>query len=312
MNKENKILVTGGNGFLGKPVCKLLKQKGYNNIITFSSSQYNLTEEKNVIKLFKDNPSIDMVIHLAGDTGGIGYNRKHPGASFDNNAIINTLVQKHSRVNNVKKFVGIGTVCSYPKFSPLPFKEENLWDGFPEETNAAYGLAKKMMLVQSQAYRQEYNFNGVHLLMINLYGPEDNFDLDNSHVIAALIRKFIEAKNKNLEKVTLWGDGSPTREFLFVEDAAEAIILATEKYNSSDPVNIGSGQEISIKDLANLIKKIVGYDGEIIWDKTKPNGQPRRCLNTEKAKKEFGFEAKTNLEEGIKKTVEWYKGINNE
>lgn len=307
MYKGNKILITGGQGFLGRVLVKSLEKKGYNNLITFSRKEYDLTKESDVKMLFSDNPNVDVVLHLAGDTGGIGYNKKHPGKIFLNNIMINTLMQEYSRLNNVKKFVGVGTVCSYPKFTDVPFKEEDLWQGYPEETNAAYGLSKKMMLVQSQAYRQEYNFNGIHLLMINLYGPEDDFDLENSHVIAGLIRKFVEAKEKNQNEVVLWGDGSPSREFLYVDDAAEAIILAMEKYNSSEPVNIGSGQEITIKDLAELIKKIVGFNGKIVCDTTKPNGQPRRGLNTKKAEKLFGFKARISLEDGLKKTIEWYQ-----
>ena len=309
MSKSNKILITGGTGFLGRVVVRLMKKKGYNNLIIFSSKDYDLTKESYVKKLFNDHADIDIVVNLAGNIGGIGYNLRNPGSLFYNNIMMNTLMQEYSRINNVKKFVGIGTVCSYPNFSPSPFKEEDLWNGYPEETNAAYGLSKKMMLVQSQAYRQEYNFNGIHLLMISLYGPEDNFDLENSCVIAALTRKFTEAKRRNEADVILWGDGSPSREFLYVDDAAEAIILAMERYNSAEPVNIGSGQEITIKNLAELIKKIVDFKGEIVWDKSKPNGQLQRSLDTKKAEKEFGFKAKTSLEEGLRKTIKWYQSV---
>lgn len=308
--KESKILITGGTGFLGKALVKLLKAKGYHNLITFSRKDYNLIKEADVLRLFEDFLNIDAVLHLAGDGGGIGYYREHPGKIFYNCTMMNTLVQEYSRINNVKKFVGVGTVCSYPKLTPLPFKEEDLWNGYPEETNAAYGLSKKMMLVQSQAYRQEYNFNGVHLLMISMYGPEDDFDLEKSRVIAALIRKFIEAKSRNEAEVVLWGDGSPSREFLYVDDAAEAIILAMERYNSAEPVNIGSEQEITIKELGELIKKIVDFKGKIVWDKNKPNGQQQRGIDTKKAEKEFGFKAKTSLEEGLRKTIKWYQSVN--
>jgi GDP-L-fucose synthase len=219
---------------------------------------------------------------------------------------MNTLLQHYSYVNNVKKFVGVGSVCAYPKFTEIPFKEENLWDGYPEETNASYGISKKVMLEQSKSYKDQYNFNSIHLLMINLYGPNDDFDLENSHVIPALIRKFTEAKIKNKEQVIAWGDGSPTREFMYVEDAARGILLAAEKYDESEPVNLGSGMEISIKELTNLIKDLVKFEGEIIWDKSKPNGQPRRCLDVSKSKKEFGFEAEVNFKEGLRKTIDWY------
>lgn len=307
MEKSNRILITGGTGFLGRVVVRLIKKKGYNNLIVFSSKDYDLRKESNVKKLFNDHAKIDIVVHLAGDVGGIGYNFKNPGSLFYNNAMMNTLVQEYSRINNIKKFVGVGSVCEYPKSLPLPFKEEGLWNGYPEEKNAAYGLSKKMMLVQSQAYRQQFNFNSIHLLMANLYGPENNFDLEDSHVISGLIKKFFDAKIKNEDKVILWGDGTPTREFLFVDDAAEAIILAMERYNSPEPVNIGSGEEISIKDLANLIKNLVGFKRKIVFDKTKPKGQPRRKLNNEKAKKELGFEAKISLEEGLRRTIKWYE-----
>ena len=307
--KDKKVLVTGGYGFLGKAVIKNLKEKGYNNIITFSRTDYDLIKEEDVKKLFEKNGPIDYVLHLAADVGGIGYNKAFPGSIYYNNLMMNILMQEYSRRNNVKKFVGIGSVCSYPKFTPVPFREEDLWNGYPEETNAGYGLSKKMMMLQSQLYKQEFDFNAVHLLMINLYGPEDNFDLEYGHVVPTLIMKFFNAKRNNDREVVLWGDGSPSREFLYVEDAAEAIISALEKYDSSDPVNIGAGREISIKELAELVKKYVGFEGEIIWDTSKPNGQPRRCLDVSKAEKEFGFKAKTDFEEGLRKTIEWYGGI---
>lgn len=307
MDKNSRILITGGQGFVGKFLCNKFREKEYTNLVTFSSSDYDLTNEEQVKKLFEDHKDIDVVVHLAADIGGIMYNKTYPGKSFYNNVMMNTLVQEYSRRNNVKKFVGVGSVCAYPKFVDIPFKEEDLWKGYPEETNASYGISKKMMLVQSQAYRQEFGFNAVHLLMINLYGPEDDFDLENSHVVSALIRKFVEAQEKGDNSVTLWGDGSPSREFLYIDDAAEAIVLAAENYDKPDPVNIGSGLEITIKNLAELIKELVGFEGEIIWDTSKPNGQPRRCLDVSKAKQEFGFSGKTDFKEGLKKTIEWYK-----
>jgi len=300
----DRILITGANGFLGKVLCKKLRLKGYNNLITFRIDEYDITKEKDVSELFKHKEHFDIVIHLAASVGGIGFNKKNPGKVYYDNIMMNTLMQEYSRRNKVSKFVGIGSVCAYPKFAAIPFKEENLWDGYPEETNASYGLAKKMMLVQSQAYRQQYGFNAIHLLMINLYGPDDNFDLENSHVIAALIRKFYEAKINKSEKVILWGDGSPSREFLYVEDAAEAIVLAMGKYNKPEPINIGSGEEIMIKELAIKIRGLIGFEGRIEWDTSKPNGQPRRCLDISKAKKEFGFIAKISLDNGLKKTIE--------
>jgi GDP-L-fucose synthase len=303
---ENKrVLLTGGYGFLGEVVYNKLTNK-CDEVIRFHSNEYDLTKEIEVKKLFNDKKNIDVVIHLAADVGGIEYNRKYPGSILYNNLMMNTLLQHYSYVNNVKKFVGVGSVCAYPKFTEIPFKEENLWDGYPEETNASYGISKKVMLEQSKSYKDQYNFNSIHLLMINLYGPNDDFDLENSHVIPALIRKFTEAKIKNKEQVIAWGDGSPTREFMYVEDAARGILLAAEKYDESEPVNLGSGMEISIKELTNLIKDLVKFEGEIIWDKSKPNGQPRRCLDVSKSKKEFGFEAEVNFKEGLRKTIDWY------
>lgn len=305
--KGKKILITGGHGFLGTQVVKQLQKCVQpHNLITFHKKDFDLRKEESVRRLFNVNKNIDIVIHLAGDVGGIGYNRKYPGQIFYNNISINTLTMEYARLSNVKKFVGIGSVCSYPKYAIPPFKEEDLWSGYPEETNAPYGLAKKMMLVQGQAYRQQYEFNAIHLLMINLYGPGDDFDPENSHVIAGLIRKFYTAKIEQKKEVILWGTGKATREFLYVEDAARAIILATELYNKPEPLNIGTGEEISIKDLANLVAKFIGFKGEIIWDTTKPDGQPRRCLDVSKAKKEIGFKAKTSLEEGLQKTIKWY------
>lgn len=248
----------------------------------------------------------DIVIHLAAKVGGIGYNLKYPGELFYDNLVLGVHLMEESRVAGVEKFVGVGTICSYPKFTPVPFKEEELWNGYPEETNAPYGLAKKMLLVQADAYRKQYGFNAISLLPVNLYGPRDNFEPESSHVIPALIKKCVYAKKNGDKNIIVWGDGSATREFLYVEDAAEAIILATEQYNKSDPVNIGAGKEISIRELTIKIAEFTGFNGKIIWDKTQPNGQPKRCLDTSKAKKEFGFEAKTSFEEGLKKTIDWY------
>lgn len=302
--KNQNVLVTGGAGFLGGFVIDKLKEET-DQIVIPRSKEYDLVEKENIIRLFKETkPSV--VIHLAAVVGGIGANLKKPGEFFYKNLMMGVQLMEQSRIFKVQKFVGLGTICAYPKFSPIPFKEEDLWNGYPEETNAPYGLAKKMMLVQSQAYREQYSFNSIFLLPVNLYGPKDNFDLESSHVIPALIRKFYEAKINKKDTVILWGDGTPTREFLFVEDCAEAIILATKKYNKSDPINIGSSKEISINNLAQLIAKKIGYSGDIIWDKSKPNGQPRRKLDTTKAEKLFGFKAKTDFEEGLDKTIEWY------
>lgn len=304
---NKKILVTGGAGFLGSFVIdNLIKKRRVSeeNIRIPRSADVDLRKWENCIKVVK---GIDIIIHLAGRGGGIGYNRKYPGSLFYDNIVMNTHLMEAARHENVEKFVGIGTVCSYPKYAPVPFKEENLWDGYPEETNAAYGLSKKMMLVQSQAYWQQYGFNSIHLLLVNLYGPRDNFDLESSHVIPALIRKFVDATRNKQDEVVVWGTGKASREFLYVEDAAEAIILATERYNKPDPVNIGSGKEITIRNLVNLIAELTGYTGKIVWDTSKPDGQPRRCLDTSKAKKEFGFEAKTDFREGLRRTIEWYK-----
>jgi len=304
--EDKKVVVTGGAGFLGSFVVEKLKERNPKDIFVPRSKEYDLREKEAIIRMYEDAKP-DIVIHLAATVGGIGANRKNPGKFFYDNAIMGIQLMEYARRYEVKKFVAIGTVCSYPKYTPVPFKEEDLWNGYPEETNAPYGLAKKMLLVQSQAYRQQYGFNSIFLIPVNLYGPRDNFDLETSHVIPAIIRKCIEAREKEEDKIVVWGDGSPTREFLYVEDAARAIILATEKYNESEPVNIGAGFEISIKGLVNLIAKLTGFKGKIIWDTTKPNGQPRRRLDVSKAKEKFGFEAKVGLEEGLRRTIEWYK-----
>lgn len=307
--KDKKVLITGGRGFLGKVVVRKLCERGLKkeDIIVFRRPDFDLRKEGDVKRLFALNRDIDTVIHLAGDTGGIGYNRKFPGTVFYNNIMMNTLLMEHARLGGVKKFVGIGSVCSYPKHAKVPFREENLWDGYPEETNASYGLAKKMMLAQSSAYREEFGLNAIHLLMINLYGPEDNFDPEYSHVVAALIRKFVEAGKEGKKEVAAWGTGNASREFLYVDDAADAIALAAEKYDKPDPINIGSGYEISIKDLAGLIARLAGFKGRVIWDTARPDGQPRRRLDVKKAEKELGFKAKTALEDGLRKTIEWYR-----
>jgi GDP-L-fucose synthase len=303
--KNKKILVTGAQGFLGKHLMSLLeKETSIKNIYTPNFDELDLREKENCTKAVK---GIDVVIHLAANVGGIGYNREKPGELFYDNAVMGIHLIEEARKAGVAKFVQVGTICAYPKFTPIPFKEENLWDGYPEETNAPYGLAKKMLLVQIQAYRQQYGFNAIYLLPVNLYGPGDNFDPKSSHVIPALARRFLEAKEKDQKEVVVWGSGKPTREFLYVEDAARAILAATQKYDKSDPVNLGSGKEISIKELANLINKLTGFKGNITWDRTKPDGQPRRMLDTTLAKKEFGFVAETPFEEGLKKTIKWYQ-----
>lgn len=301
-----RVLVTGGAGFLGSRVVEKLKEHGCQNIFVPRSKDYDLVQMEAVKRLYKDSKP-DIVIHLAAKVGGIGANQATPGKFFYDNLMMGVQMMEIGRQVGIEKFIAIGTICAYPKFTPVPFKEENLWDGYPEETNAPYGLAKKMLLVQAQAYRQQYGFNAIYLLPVNLYGPGDNFDPKSSHVIPALIKKCIDAITNNDSRITVWGTGKPTREFLYVEDCAEAIILAAEKYNKPDPVNIGAGFEISIKDLVELIARLAGFNGEIIWDTTKPDGQPRRMLDTSKAYKEFGFKAKTGFEEGLKKTIEWYR-----
>jgi GDP-L-fucose synthase len=303
--KNKKILVTGGAGFLGSFVVEELIKRGVpkKNIVIPRSKIHDLRKMEVAEKILE---GIDVVIHLAGKVGGIGFNREHPGQLFYDNLIMGVHLMEEARKKNVKKFVAVGTICAYPKFTSTPFKEKDLWHGYPEETNAPYGLAKKMLLVQSQAYRQEYGFNSIYLLPVNLYGPGDNFNPSSSHVIPALIKKVLEAKDKNVDFVEVWGSGKATREFLYVEDAAEAIVMATEKYDGHEPVNIGSGMEISIKELVKTICNIVGYKGKIKWDKTKPDGQPKRRLDVSRAEKEFGFKAKTNFEKGLKKKIDWY------
>ena len=304
--EDKRVIVTGGAGFLGSYVMEKLKERGCKNIFAPLVEDYDLTKEKNVIRLYQDYHA-DIVIHLAAVVGGIGANRENPGEFYYDNLVMGAMLMEYARQFKVDKFVAIGTICAYPKFTPVPFKEDDLWNGYPEETNAPYGLAKKMMLVQSQAYRAQYGFNSIFLLPLNLYGPRDNFDPKSSHVIPALTRKFMEAKDKGEEEVVCWGTGKPTRGFLYVEDAAEGILLAIEKYNKSDPVNLGTDLEISIKDLAELIARLVGFKGKIKWDTSKPDGQPRRRLDTSRAEREFGFKAKMDFEEGLKRTIEWYR-----
>jgi len=304
--EDKRVIVTGGAGFLGSYVVEKLKEQGCKNIFVPLVKDYDLTKEKNVIRLCKDYPA-DIIIHLAAVVGGIGANRENPGKFYYDNMVMGAMLMEYARQFKVDKFVAIGTVCAYPKFTPVPFREEDLWNGYPEETNAPYGLAKKMMLVQSQAYRTQYGFNSIFLLPLNLYGPRDNFNPNSSHVIPALIKRFFEATEGRKEEVVCWGTGKPTRGFLYVEDAAEGILLAGEKYNKSEPVNLGSDLEISIKDLSEMIAKFCGFKGKIRWDSSKPDGQPRRKLDTSKAEREFNFKAGMDFEEGLKRTVEWYK-----
>ena len=304
--KDKRVLVTGGSGFLGSFVVEKLGEKGCRDIFVPHSEEYDLRQLDVIQRLLKDAKP-NMIIHLAARVGGIGANRAHPAEFFYDNLMMGVQLMHESWHVGIKKFVAVGTVCAYPKFTPVPFREDDLWNGYPEETNAPYGLAKKMLLVQAQTYRQQYGFNAIYLLPVNLYGQRDNFDLESSHVIPALIRKCIEADKKNDKKIVVWGTGKPTREFLYVEDAAEGILLAAEKYNWSEPVNLGSGMEISIRDLVYLIARLTGFKGEIVWDDTKPDGQPRRCLDTSRAERLFGFRARTSFEDGLRGTIEWYK-----
>jgi GDP-L-fucose synthase len=302
---SKRILITGGGGFLGSHIVERLRRQGCRQVSAPRSKEFDLTRAAEVDGLFESlRPEI--VIHAAATVGGIGANRENPGRFFYENAIMGIQTIEACRRFRVEKTVVLGTICAYPKFTPVPFREETLWDGYPEETNAPYGIAKKALLVQCQAYRAQYGMNAVFLLPVNLYGPRDNFDPDSSHVIPALIRKCLEARERRAPEIVLWGDGSPTREFLYVDDAAEAVVAATERYDSAEPVNIGSGQEISIRHLAERIAAVTGFDGQVVWDTTKPNGQPRRCLDVTRAEREFGFRASTTLDDGLKATVEWY------
>ena len=320
--KHKRITITGGKGFLGTHLINKLKEKGYKHLSIADIPKYDLVKLENIKRMYDDSKP-DIVIHLAAKVGGIGFNQENPATLFYDNIMMGIQLLHEGYLRKIEKFVAIGTICAYPKFTPVPFKEEDLWNGYPEETNAPYGLAKKMMLVQSQAYRMQYGFNSIFLLPVNLYGPGDNFDPRYSHVIPALIKKCVDAMSNSefritnndsrfpnsefrIPKIVVWGTGKATREFFYVEDAADAIVLAMEEYNKSDPVNIGAGFEISIKDLVGLIVKLTGFKGKIIWDNSQPDGQPRRCLDTARAEKEFGFKAKTPFEDGLKKTIDWY------
>ena len=310
--QDKKVIVTGGGGFLGSFVIEKLKQRGAADIFIPRIENYNLVDPNDIKRLYADtltgvDPKNAIVIHLAANVGGIGANREHPADFFYDNLMMGVEMMHQGYKNGIGKFVAIGTVCAYPKFTPVPFKEDDLWIGYPEETNAPYGLAKKMMLVQAQAYRQQYGFNAIFLLPVNLYGPRDNFNLATSHVIPALIRKAVEAGERGDKELLAWGDGSPTREFLYVEDAADGIVTAAEKYDGDLPVNLGSGYEISIKDLTEMVAKLTGFQGEIVWQTDKPNGQPRRGLDVSRAKELFGWGAQVSFEEGMKRTIEWFK-----
>ena len=304
--KDRRVCVTGGDGFLGSYVLEKLAERGATQIFVPKIEEYNIVDPEAVKRLLADaNP--DLILHLAANVGGIGANQARPAEFFYDNLMMGVQLMHEAWKAGVSKFVAIGTVCAYPKFTQVPFREETLWDGYPEETNAPYGLAKKMLLVQSQSYRQQYNYNSLFLIPVNLYGPRDNFNLETSHVIPALIRKCLEAQERGDDEIVVWGDGSPTREFLYAADAAEGILLAAERYDSSDPVNLGSGEEISIKDLATKIVAYTGFEGRLVWDTNRPNGQPRRGVDTSRAKERFGFQAQVKLEEGLKRTVEWYR-----
>jgi GDP-L-fucose synthase len=303
---SDRILVTGGAGFLGGFVVQKLKARGYRDIIVPRKREYDLTREADVERLYADHkPAV--VMHLAAEVGGIGANRDNPGRFFFANAAMGLHLIEGAREHGVKKFVQVGTICAYPKFTPVPFKESELWNGYPEETNAPYGVAKKALLVMCQAYRQQYGLNAIYLLPVNLYGPNDNFDLHTSHVVPALIRKCVEARDRGDRKIVAWGTGAASREFLYVEDCAEGLVLSLEKFDSPEPMNLGSGREISIKDLTHLVAKLAKFEGEIVWDTSKPDGQPRRCLDVSRAREAIGFVAATSLETGLAQTIEWFE-----
>lgn len=303
---QQRVIVTGGRGFLGRYVVQALEACGAEKVYPLGKREYDLRQEDDVARMYRENPAT-MIIHLAATVGGIGINREHPGSFFYDNLMMGALTIEHARRTGIEKAVIVGTICAYPKFTPVPFKEDDLWNGYPEETNAPYGIAKKALLVQSQAYRDEYGFNSIYLLPVNLYGPHDNFNPASSHVIPALIKKIIDAQEAGEDHIVAWGDGSPTREFLYVEDAARGIVMAAEHYNDPDPVNLGSSHEIAIKDLVELIAELTGFTGEIVWDTTKPNGQPRRKLDVTRAQERFGFTSQTDFREGLQRTIEWYR-----
>ena len=303
--KDKRICVTGGAGFLGSFVMEELARRGCRDVVSVRSREYDLTREADVVRLYRDH-SPQVVVHLAAVVGGIGANRANPGSFYYKNLMMGALLMEHARLAGTEKFVAVGTICAYPKFCPVPFREADLWNGFPEETNAPYGVAKKAMLVQAQAYRQQYGFNAIYLLPVNLYGPRDNFDLETSHVIPALIRKCVEAVRRGDEELVVWGTGTPTREFLYVSDAAEGIVSAAERYDGPEPVNLGNGREVSIRELVGLIAGMTGFRGRLVFDTSRPDGQPRRCLDVSRARELFGFSAGTPLEDGLTRTIEWY------
>jgi GDP-L-fucose synthase len=307
---NKRIAVTGGDGFLGRHLVKILRNRGCTQVFIPLIEHYDFTREASVERFYAETRP-EIVIHLAAEVGGIGANRDNPGRFAYANLIMGALLIEHGRRSGIEKFVQVGTICAYPKFTPVPFREEELWNGYPEETNAPYGLAKKMLLVLEQGYRAQYGFNGIYLLPVNLYGPGDNFNPESSHVIPALIRKCLEAVDRNAQEIVCWGDGSATREFLYAEDCAEGIVLAAESYEESDPVNLGAGFEISIKNLVELVAELTGFQGKVVWDTNKPNGQPRRCLDTTRAAERFGFRARTDFREGLRRTIEWYRSDRN-
>ena len=306
MDSKTRIVVTGGTGFLGRHVMASLAARGYSGAVAIGSRDYDLTREAAVVRMLEARRP-EVIVHLAAVVGGIGANREHPGSFFFTNLMMGSLLMEHARLAGVKRLLSVGTICSYPKFTPVPFREEDLWNGYPEETNAPYGLAKKMLLVQSQAYRQEYGFDAVNVMLVNLYGPGDNFDPQTSHVIPALIRKSVEAAEMGEREIVVWGTGNATREFLYVEDAAQGIITALERLEGSEPVNLGAGREISIRDLATTIADLSGFRGTLAWDQSKPDGQPRRCVDAQRAQRLLGWRATTSFEEGLKRTIAWYR-----